>query len=175
VRRYRWILSWFVLLIVLVGCQATASSTTPPDEPTVKPRPPAPDFALENLSGETLRLSDDRGQMVLVNFWASWCPPCQDEIPALEAYYQAHQDEDVVILGVTVKDSERSLTEFLEEYEVSFPVLLDRDAKVAGTYNVTGLPTSVLVDREGRIAWTWPGMVTKTFLEKNVTPLLEEE
>ncbi len=172
---YRWLLGLLGLTLLLTGCQSAASAPAPNGEPTATPRPPATDFALDTLAGESLHLSDYKGQVVLVNFWASWCPPCQDEMPALEAYYQDHKDEGLVILGVNVKDSESAVRAFLEEYTVSFPVVLDHDAKAAGAYNITGLPTTIFVDREGRIMGRWPGMVTKTFLEDHITPLLQEE
>jgi peroxiredoxin len=171
---YRWFGVLIGLLLVFSGCQPATETPVEANAATPTPRPPAPDFALETLNGETLRLADYEGQVVLVNFWASWCPPCKEEMPALEAYYQAYKDEGLMVLGVNVKDSEESLEAFLEEYDVSFPVILDHDAKVAGKYNITGLPTSFFVDREGQIIGSWPGMVTQTFLEKNVTPFLEE-
>jgi peroxiredoxin len=168
---YRWFFSLLGLTLLLTGCQTDASAPAP----TATSRPPAPDFALETLAEETVRLSDFKGRVVLVNFWASWCPPCRDEMPALEAYYQDHKDEGLVILGVNVKDSKGAITAFLEEHTVSFPIVLDRDAKTAGMYDITGLPTTVFVDREGMVIGTWPGMVTKTFLENKITPLLQEE
>ncbi|MGC9399387.1 MAG: TlpA family protein disulfide reductase [Anaerolineae bacterium] len=178
-RRSRWLWIWLVgLLWVSAGCQSPTSTPVVADAtaetPTPTPRPPAPDFTLETLQGETLQLADYRGQVVLVNFWASWCPPCQEEMPTLEAYYQAHKDEAFVIIGVNVKDSPDAVNAFLEDHSVSFPLVLDREAKVAGAYNVTGLPTSFFVDREGRMMGFWPGMVTRTFLENNLTQLLEE-
>jgi len=175
VNLYRWFFGLLGLALLATGCQTAASAPASKGEPTATPRPPAPNFALETLEGDSLQLSNYEGQVVLVNFWASWCPPCRDEMPALEAYYQDHKDDDLVILGVNVKDSDGAVRAFLEDYTVSFPSVLDRDAKTAGAYNITGLPTTIFVDRKGRIIGTWPGMVTKTFLENNITPLLQEE
>jgi peroxiredoxin len=111
----------------------------------------ARDFTLKDLSGNEVSLSDYAGSVVLINFWATWCGPCKAEIPDLEAAYQKHREEEFVILGVEVEDSRRTVERFLTEIDMTYPVLLDQTGTVKQTYRVSGLPMSLLVDREGVI------------------------
>ncbi|ASK64034.1 alkyl hydroperoxide reductase [Virgibacillus phasianinus] len=111
----------------------------------------APDFKLQTLNGETVQLSDYRGKRVLINFWATWCPPCRAEIPDLQKLYE---NKDVAILAVNMTGSEKSkgaVTEFAKKYGMTFPVLLDENADVTTTYQVRAYPTSYMIDSEGRI------------------------
>ncbi len=112
----------------------------------------APDFQLQTLSGEEARLSDYRGSRVMINFWATWCPPCRAEMPDMEKFYQ---DKDVVILAINLVDTENSLQnvkDFSEEYNLTFPILLDTDMEVSTLYAVRPLPTSYMIDSNGRIS-----------------------
>ena len=111
----------------------------------------APDFQLETLDGKEVKLSDFRGSRVMVNFWATWCPPCRAEMPDMEKFYQ---DKDVVILAVNLTDTENSLEnveEFREDFGLSFPILLDKDLEVANLYAIQPIPTSYMVDSNGII------------------------
>ncbi|MFC4025309.1 TlpA family protein disulfide reductase [Oceanobacillus longus] len=108
----------------------------------------APDFELETLAGETVRLSDYRGKRVFVNFWATWCPPCRAEIPDMQKLYDT---KDVVILAVNMAESPDTVTPFVEEFEMTFPVLMDAESEVVGTYQVQAYPTSYMIDSTGRI------------------------
>jgi peroxiredoxin len=111
----------------------------------------APDFQLQTLSGEEARLSDYRGSRVMINFWATWCPPCRAEMPDMEKFYQ---DKDVVILAINLVDTENSpqnVKDFSEEYNLTFPILLDTDMEVSTLYAVRPLPTSYMIDSNGRI------------------------
>jgi cytochrome c biogenesis protein CcmG/thiol:disulfide interchange protein DsbE len=113
----------------------------------------APNFTLSSLSTETVDLNDLRGQPVLINFWASWCPPCKAEIPALNAVNQAYRDSGLVVLGVnaTNQDSVAQAQDFASNYAISYTVLLDLDGKVANLYQVNSLPTTYFIDRQGII------------------------
>jgi peroxiredoxin len=111
----------------------------------------ARDFTLKTLDGSQISLRDYEGQVVLVNFWGTWCPPCADEIPDLEAVYQARQDDGFVILGVNVRDHPQMVESFVADLGVSYPVVLDEADQVSQEYRVRGLPLSVLVDRDGVI------------------------
>lgn len=111
----------------------------------------APDFKLKTLEGKTVRLSDYRGKRVIVNFWATWCPPCRAEIPDLQKLYN---NKDVVILAVNLtetEDSKKRVNKFVKEYEMTFPVLMDVKSKVSTTYQVRAYPTSYMIDSNGRI------------------------
>lgn len=113
----------------------------------------APDFELETLDGEAVKLSDYRGEKVLLNFWATWCPPCRAEMPDMQKVHEENRD-DGVILAVNVRETEQSDTNvknFIDEYGISFEVLSDADTVVSNIYNAHQLPTSYFIDSEGRI------------------------
>lgn len=112
----------------------------------------APDFELETMDGEAAKLSDFRGQKVLLNFWATWCPPCRAEMPDMQKFHEDH--DDAVILSVNLTETEnsvRNIEDFLEEYGITFEVLSDENTLVANTYNAQALPTSYLIDTTGKI------------------------
>ncbi|MFC7061980.1 redoxin domain-containing protein [Halobacillus seohaensis] len=111
----------------------------------------APDFSLERLDGEKVKLSDYRGEKVMINFWATWCPPCRAEMPDMEKF---HQNEDVEILAINLTSTESSLgdvEEFVEEFNLSFSILKDEGSEVATKYEINPVPTSVFIDEEGRV------------------------
>ncbi|WP_087974288.1 redoxin domain-containing protein [Oceanobacillus rekensis] len=110
----------------------------------------APDFELETSEGETVRLSDYRGKRVLVNFWATWCPPCRAEIPDMQKLYD---NKDVAILAVNMAETPDTVTEFVKEYEMTFPVPMDAESEVIDTYQVQAYPTSYMIDSNGRIQY----------------------
>ncbi len=114
----------------------------------------APDFTLTTLDGETVKLSDFQGKKVIVNFWASWCPPCKAEMPHMQRYYQEFaQDEQVEILAInlTSGDKVEKVEKFVRDYELTFPIPLDKDGKVGKTYEVLTIPTSYIIDTKGLI------------------------
>ncbi|MBP1949626.1 peroxiredoxin family protein [Virgibacillus litoralis] len=111
----------------------------------------APDFELKTLEGETVKLSDFRGERVLVNFWATWCPPCREEMPDMQKFYE---NKDLEILAVNLTETENSkedVTEFVEDFELTFPILMDENSDVANAYKVRAYPTSYMIDSNGRI------------------------
>ncbi|KAB8128990.1 TlpA family protein disulfide reductase [Gracilibacillus oryzae] len=113
----------------------------------------APDFELQTLSGETAKLSDFRGKKVMINFWATWCPPCRAEMPDMEKFYQ---EKDIVILAVNLTESENNLQQvedFVKEYNLTFPILLDDKLEVATGYMIRPIPTSFMIDSNGIIAF----------------------
>ncbi|HEX9900201.1 MAG TPA: TlpA disulfide reductase family protein [Candidatus Methylomirabilis sp.] len=112
----------------------------------------APEFALADLMGSRVRLSDHRGHVVLVNFWATWCPPCRAEMPSMEKLYQAYRDRGLVILAISGDRAGTQVVEsFVEELGLTFLIVLDPAGEVFAQYGVRGLPTSYLLDRRGRI------------------------
>ncbi len=113
----------------------------------------APTFELETLDGELLSLASLRGQVVLVNLWASWCPPCRAEMPAIQALYEEYQDQGFVVLAVnmTFQDSLSAAAAFVQEYGLTFPILLDRSGEVGRLYHMRALPSTFILDREGMI------------------------
>jgi len=112
---------------------------------------PAPEFELTGEDRKTYRLSDYRGQVVVLNFWTTWCPPCRFEMPAMERVWQQVQGKGIVILAVNMGETETTIFEFTGTYPVSFPIPMDRDGKVIKDYPVVGLPTTYIISPEGYI------------------------
>ncbi|MFT5276720.1 MAG: peroxiredoxin [Glaciecola sp.] len=117
----------------------------------------SPDFTLASRDGGNMQLSEQRGNIVLVNFWASWCGPCREELPAFEDLYQEYQDMGVEILAVNVDDEAEKANVLLQDIKVSFPVLFDTSGDVSKLYDVNAMPTTVLVDRDGNVRLVHPG------------------
>ena len=124
---------------------------------------PAPEFTLKNIEGQTVSSSDFRGQPVIINFWATWCGPCRVEMPHLQAAYEAHQADGLVVLGVnlTERDSRQHVPDFLAEFGLTFPVVLDESGNVAEMYRIFGQPASVFVDKDGIIHQVFQGPVNE--------------
>lgn len=127
----------------------------------------APDFTLQTLSGKSVSLSDFQGKHVIVNFWATWCPPCRAEMPDMQKYHEKF--EDVNILAVNLVETEQkfeNIGQFLDEYEITFDVLLDESTEVANIYKAHALPTSYLIDSQGIIRSKAIGAVNYDLLVK---------
>jgi peroxiredoxin len=117
----------------------------------------APDFTLKSASGENLKLSEHRGEVVLINFWASWCGPCRQEMPALDELHNRYRALGFTVLGVNVEEDSRKALEVLNDLKVSFPVLLDDRSSVSKLYDIVAMPSTVLVDRNGNIRYLHKG------------------
>jgi peroxiredoxin len=114
----------------------------------------APDFELESLDGDKIRLSDLRGKTVILNLWATWCGPCEEEMPAFQQFYQDHKDKDLEILAVNMTSFETekdAIVPFVNKYGLTFPILLDKEAKVAKAYNIYNIPLSYFINADGVI------------------------
>lgn len=137
----------------------------------------APDFALETANGEVIRLSELRGRPVIVNVWASWCPPCREEMPALERVYQSYREQGAVILGVnsTAQDDRREALAFATEQGLTFPILFDTDGQVTKLYGIRALPTTYFIDAQGKIQDVIAGgPMAEALLRIRVEQLLEK-
>ncbi len=143
----------FLLLLLLVFSALPAlAGTDRPQQPhgIVTAGLVAPDFTLENMQGEKIHLSQLRGKVVIVNFWASWCPPCKREMPSMEVLHKTFKDDDLVLLAINVeKDGRKAVARFLQESPYTFPILLDDQAKVQNLYGVFQFPESFIIDRNG--------------------------
>ncbi|GAW92532.1 TlpA family protein disulfide reductase [Calderihabitans maritimus] len=127
----------------------------------------APDFTLTTLDGKKVSLSDYRGKKVLLNFWASWCPPCRAEMPDIQSYHEAHSGE-VAVLAVNImyRETEEKIRDFLEEGHYTFTVLLDKNYDVQNTYKVRGVPTSYFIDSKGIIRYYKLGPLTEEEIKR---------
>jgi peroxiredoxin len=112
---------------------------------------PAPTFTLAARSGQEVSLSQYKGQVVMLNFWASWCGPCRQEMPLLESIYRKYNKMGFTMIGVNVEPDSNAANEWLKATPVSFPILYDRDSKVSKLYDVSGMPSTVIIDRTGRL------------------------
>lgn len=132
----------------------------------------APNFELKTLEGENVKLSDYRGKKVILNFWATWCPPCRAEMPHMQKYYEQHAKEDnVEILAVnltTVDHGMEKITSFVSEYGLSFPVLLDSEGEMGSIYQAVTIPTSYLLDTQGRVQSKFAGPMDQATIEQLV-------
>ncbi len=136
-----------VALLLYLGLVTNSSKTTPTG---LGPGKAAPDFKLRTLDGKEVSLSDYRGKVVLINFWATWCPPCREEMPLFKRVYERYKNKGFEILAVSTDTSIDPVKKFVKEYKLDFPVLLDTD-NISSLYGIQGLPTSFLIDREGKI------------------------
>jgi peroxiredoxin len=139
---------------------APLSATWAKEDQTLTPipeRPPAPAFALKDADGHPQRLADYLGKPVILNFWATWCPPCREEMPAMQRAYQTLAAEGIAVLAINVGDDAQGIGEFLEETPVDFPLPMDPDSKVAQSYPLKGLPTTYVIDPQGRLVYSAEG------------------
>jgi len=141
-------------LVVALGFGLSASNASRPTSG------PAPDFTIPLYAGydgglgkPQVRLADLRGQVVFVNFWASWCVPCRDEQPVLEKLWRQYRNQGVVFLGVDYVDTEPAALQYLKDFDVTYPNGPDLGTKISPKYHITGVPESFLVDRQGNVAW----------------------
>ncbi len=111
----------------------------------------APDFTLDSSSGENIRLSDYLGEVVMINFWASWCAPCRQEMPLLEDLYKKYHMMGFTLLGINVDEERENAESLLEQIPVSFPILFDPDSELSRLYKVKAMPTTILIDRDGQL------------------------
>ncbi len=144
-----------LVALLLIALQASAISESGP----------APDFTLKSNSGQNVKLSELRGQVVMINFWASWCGPCRQEMPLLNQLYQRYEPMGFTLLGVNVEEDSAAADKVLREIPVNFPVLYDNKNQVSESYQVRAMPSTILIDRDGKVR----------YLHKGYKPGYEEE
>jgi peroxiredoxin len=134
----------------------------------------APELTLKDLSGKPVSLADYRDKVVLVNNWATWCPPCKAEMPTLLAYYEAHKAQNFTIIAIEAGEPDSDVAVFVKEYGLTFPVWPDPSQKSIQTFRNPGLPNSFVIDTTGTVRLAWTGAISHDNLDKYVTPLLEQ-
>ena len=134
----------------------------------------APELSLQNLNGETESLADHREQVVLVNNWATWCPPCKAEMPTLVAYHNEHKVDGFSVIAVEAGEPVDVVSQFAQSFGMNFPVWLDPNGDSLRAFGNGTLPNSYVIDRTGTVRYAWTGEISKAMLEKYVTPLIAE-
>src|SRR4030066_396601 len=133
-----------------------------------------PEITLNNLKGERVSISDYNQQIVLINNWATWCPPCKAEMPTLSKYFKEHSQQGFMLIGIDAGDPVDEVASFVDEYELPFPILLDPNNKSLIAFHNENLPSSYVIDLTGNVVLAWTGPIHQAMLEKYVTPLLEQ-
>jgi peroxiredoxin len=173
-RRSNTVLILIALLVALAGLPAFDVWSMGSRVPTVGMQ--AEDFQLADLDGKTQSLSQYRGKIVLVNFWATWCKPCTTEMPAMQTTYDKLRDKGFVVLAVNELEDDAKVREHIKQYGHTFPVLMDHDNKVANQFGVFGLPVSVFIDQEGRVQeYIKGGLLTEQKINDVVARIQKQE
>jgi cytochrome c biogenesis protein CcmG/thiol:disulfide interchange protein DsbE len=162
------------LIPLLANAQQKALDSS---APTILPTAldyPGPQLALTDLLGKPVSISDYRGQVILVNNWATWCPPCKTEMPELQAFYTAHVAEGFVVIAIDSDDLANQMASFVMDYGLTFPVWLDPQSKAQGFFKNWDLPSSYVIDRDGIVRLSWTGGINQPTLEQYVIPLIKE-
>jgi peroxiredoxin len=123
----------------------------------IAPGQAAPTFTLKSQSGKNLSLREYRGQVIMINFWATWCGPCRQEMPALNALYEKYRSAGFMLFGVNVDGESANAAQMADRLKVSYPILFDTDKRASALYRIDAMPMTVLVDRDGKIRYVQPG------------------
>ncbi len=148
----------------LVGIKNTGSQPTKGN--------PAPNFGFRYSDGSSYTLADFKGQPVIVNFWATWCPPCRREMPSLVNAYETHKDDGLMIIEVDVAEKPEAVAQFVQEYNMTMPVALDQRQEVTRLYRTDSFPTSIFIDKDGIIQVRWIGYMAEDQLATNLKTIL---
>ncbi|MFN8434420.1 MAG: TlpA disulfide reductase family protein [Anaerolineales bacterium] len=135
---------------------------------------PAPDLSFIDLGTDPVSLSDYRGSVVLVNLWATWCPPCREEMPTLQAFYEKYKSEGFVLIAIDQGETLPQVLPFVKEIKLSFPIWLDYSSEAGRAFETMNLPSSYVIDRNGQVRLMWIGGISKKNLEKYVPDVIEE-
>ncbi|AKJ29228.1 TlpA family protein disulfide reductase [Caldimonas brevitalea] len=142
----------------------------------VGPQAAAPDFTLRTLKGDNLRLQEQRGRVVMINFWATWCGPCREEMPHLNRLYDKYRGSGFTVLAVNVDEDGRNAASMASKLGVKFPVLFDSEKKVSRLYDVKAMPSTLIVDRDGRVRYLHRGYLSgyENTYDEQIRALLKE-
>jgi peroxiredoxin len=165
------------LWLLKVGEKASANTSSAEGLPAAAPAEvnyPAPELSLYNLRGEAVGLDDFRGRVVLVNNWATWCPPCKAEMPVLQDFYTEHAGLGFTILAIESGEPPAEVAAFVDQYGLTFPVLPDPTQSAMAAFKNYSLPSSYVVDREGQVRLVWMGPVNRAVLDQYLTPILRQ-
>jgi cytochrome c biogenesis protein CcmG, thiol:disulfide interchange protein DsbE len=162
------------LMPLLIRGQETALNGSGLIRPPLEMDQAAPQLALTDLQGNPVSLDTTRGKVVLVNNWATWCPPCKAEMPELQAYYKAHNRQGFVVIAIESGEPASEVADFVQLLGLTFPVWLDPKGAALDSFKNSDLPSSYVIDRQGSLRMSWTGSINQATLEKYVTPLVEK-
>lgn len=164
-----------MIFLPRAGAAPTAASQSDLSAIPVEVNFPAPALELSDVQGKSASLQDYQGQVVLVNLWATWCPPCKAEMPTLEAFYQDYRDKGFTIVAINDGDPSEDVVQFVKTYGLTFSVWLDPTYKASEqAFKTRNLPSSYVIDRKGTVRLMWVGQITRNKLEQYVVPLIME-
>jgi len=155
--------------------EASRSSTTEFQAVHVEVDFEPPNHYFQDLNGALYSLKDFHGQVILVNLWATWCPPCREEMPTLQAFYEKYKDDGFVLVAINQEEQRQAVLPFVDEFGLTFPVWLDEEFQAGRSFKTVSLPSSYVVDRSGQVRLMWIGGISKRNLEKFVTNLIQEQ
>jgi cytochrome c biogenesis protein CcmG/thiol:disulfide interchange protein DsbE len=133
---------------------------------------PAPDFSLTTFKGNTISLADLHGKPVVINFWASWCPPCKIEAPLIERTWRAYKSRGLIFLGVNIQDRKEDALDYMREFNITYPNGPDPSGEIAIDYGVSGLPVTFFVSRNGEVVRRWVGAIEKNVLTSSIEEIM---
>jgi peroxiredoxin len=166
-----------LLVIVIPMLNSQPEDFSAEDFPSAVPVPvdfPAPDVTVTDINGQPVSLREYQGQVLLVNNWAIWCPPCRAEMPILEDYYRDHQKQNFTVIGIESGQESEDVQYHVDLYKLTFPVWLDLQQTSLRAFQNSSLPNSYVIDKDGQVRLAWTGAISRELLEKHVTPLLED-
>ncbi|MBU8907174.1 thiol-disulfide oxidoreductase ResA [Desertibacillus haloalkaliphilus] len=169
-KKKRLLMRTTILSIIGVALAYTFYANFFDDTEVVNAGEEAVNFALTDLDGNRVELADLRGKGVFLNFWGTYCPPCEEEMPYMESQYQAYKDQGVEIIAVNVDEPELSVQRFVDRHNLTFPIVIDRGSNVLDAYGIRPLPTTILIDEHGTVVRKHIGGMT----ERDVQSFMEE-
>ena len=134
----------------------------------------APDMPIPGIEGGVVRFDSFKGKVIVLNFWATWCPPCRKEMPLLESTYKRYKDKGLVILGINYNEDRERVLKFTQEMGVTFPIILDKELNLTRKYGVLALPATFFIDKKGIIRAQYKGEIVEEIIATKVEPLLSE-
>lgn len=162
------------ILILLVKSDPNPSPGAEYSAIPIKVDYPAPQISLKDLMSKDASLDEYRNKVILVNNWATWCPPCKAEMPTLQKYFQSHADQGFLVIAIESGESIDEVSDFVKQNSITFPVWIDINGLALEKFNNWDLPSSYVIDRSGRVKLTWTGPISMEMLEKYVTPLVDK-
>lgn len=164
-----------IAFLLLTSQSTSAASNTDFSTVPVQVDFPAPELTLTTLDGTPASLSDYLGSVVLVNLWATWCPPCREEMPTLQAFYDEYRSDGFVLLAIDQGETSQQVIPFVKEFDLDFLIWLDTGSEAGRVFETMNLPSSYVIDRSGRVRLMWIGGISKKNLEKYVPDVIKEK